>query len=75
MLLDILQICLTRTLSIDLVSYLQALIEIYLKLFCDCYPDANIIPKQHYMVHFPTRMLICSYVYNYFNSHFNHWFY
>ena len=57
MLLDILQICLTRTVSVDLNSYLRALIEIYLNLFCSCYQDASIIPKQHYMVHLPTQIL------------------
>lgn len=65
-LLDILQICLTRILSVDLISYLQVLIELYLNSFCHCYPHASIIPKQHYMVHFPTQIIkyirVCMYL-------------
>ena len=56
-LLDILQICVSRLVSRDLIQYLEVLIENYLKLFRQCYPSANIIPKQHYMIHLPSQML------------------
>ena len=57
LLLDILKICMARILSIDLIQYLEVLIEMYLHLFRKCYPEANIIPKQHYVVHLPSQAL------------------
>ena len=57
LLLDILQICVSRVLSIDLIDYLKVLIEFYLNAFRECYPHKNIILKQHYMVHLPTQIL------------------
>ena len=56
-LLDVLKICMARVLSVDLVQYLEALIEMYLTAFRSCYPLASIIPKQHYMVHLPYQIL------------------
>ena len=56
-LLHVLKICMARVLSIDLVQYLEALIEMYLTAFRSCYPLASIIPKQHYMVHLPSQIL------------------
>ena len=50
LLLDILKICMARILSIDLI-------QMYLRLFRKCYPEANIIPKQHYLVHLPSQAL------------------
>ena len=57
LLLDILQICVSPVVSTDLVAYLTALIEMYLSAFCKCYPHKNIIPKQHYLIHFPSQIL------------------
>ena len=57
MLLDIMQICMSRIVSVDLVQYLKILIEMYLKLFQKCYPNASIIPKQHYLIHLPSQIL------------------
>ena len=57
LLLDILQICVSPVVSTDLVAYLTALIEMYLSAFCKCYPHQNIIPKQHYLIHFPSQIL------------------
>ena len=57
LLLDILKICMARILSIDLIQYLEVLIEMYLRSFRKCYPEANIIPKQHYLVHLPSQAL------------------
>jgi len=57
LLLDVLQICVSPGVSVDLVEYLTVLIEMYLSAFRKCYPDKNIIPKQHYMTHFPSQIL------------------
>ena len=57
LLLDVLHVCMARVLSVDLVQYLGALIEMYLSSFRRCYPLANITPKQHYMVHLPSQIL------------------
>jgi hypothetical protein len=56
-LLDVLTVCMARVLSVELVQYLEALIEVYLTAFRSCYPLASIIPKQHYMVHLPSQIL------------------
>ena len=64
LLLDVFQICVLPVVSVDLVPYLTVLIEMYLSAFHKCYPAKNIIPKQHYMTHFPSQMLkyVCTYV-------------
>lgn len=64
LLLDVLQICVSPVVSVDLVAYLTLLIEMYLSAFHKCYPAKNIIPKQHYMTHFPSQILkyVCAYV-------------
>ncbi len=56
-LLDIIQICTTRTVSRSLIGYLEALIDIHHQQFVKCYPTASVIPKMHYMVHFPEQVL------------------
>ena len=56
-LLDVLQICMSRIQFTDLVDYLAELIEMYLRKFRECYPLASITPKQHYLVHFPSQIL------------------
>lgn len=57
MLLDILEICTARVLSVGLVNYLSALIEDHHVMFKRCYPGSSVIPKMHYMTHFPTQIL------------------
>ena len=57
LLLDILQICVSAVLSIDMVDYLRTLIKLYLASFRTCYPGYNIIPKQHYLIHLPSQIL------------------
>lgn len=57
LLLEILQICVSWIISVDLVAYLEVLIERYLSSFRECYPHIRIIPKQHYMVHLPSQIL------------------
>ena len=56
-LLDVLQICMSRIQSTDLADYLETLIGTYLQKFRECYPTSNIIPKQHYLVHLPSQIL------------------
>lgn len=57
LLLDILQIVMAHVLSPDLAEYLAALIEDHHSMFQRRYPSATIIPKVHYMVHFPSQIL------------------
>ena len=57
LLLEILQICLSSVFSADLVEYLAFLIEMYLSSFCECYSHKKILPKQHYLTHFPSQIL------------------
>ena len=57
LLLEVLQICVSPVISADLVAYLTMLIEMYLSAFRKCYPAKNIIPKQHFMTHFPSQTL------------------
>ena len=54
LLLEILKICVSSVFSDDLVEYLAFLIEMS---FCKCYPHKNILPKQHYLLHFPSQIL------------------
>ena len=54
--------------TIDEVAHLKLLIEEHFKSFTLFYPEANIIPKQHYLVHTPqliTRYAIQVYSYIY----------
>lgn len=62
-LLDVLKICMAHIVSSDLVEYLRVLIHMYLESFHKCYPGVSIIPKQHYMIHFPSQIL--KYVHKY----------
>ena len=57
LLLDILQLCMSRIQARDLISYLRRVIQLYLCSFQECYPSASIIPKQHYLVHLPSQIL------------------
>lgn len=62
LLLEILQICVSSVLSADLVEYLRVLVVMYLSLFRECYPYKNIIPKQHFMIHFPSQILKSAFI-------------
>ena len=57
LLLEILRICVSSVFSDDLVEYLASLIEMYLSSFRECFPHKNILPKQHYLIHFPSQIL------------------
>lgn len=54
-LLDILQSC-TRFKSAGQAGYLEALIHDHHQLFTECYPEANVTPKMHYMVQSPRQI-------------------
>ena len=56
-LLDILEIALSPTVSKHTVSYLRVLIEEHHLKFVELYPHLNVIPKMHYMVHYPSQIL------------------
>ena len=58
LLLDILQITTARILSPGLAAYLGVLIHDHHSMFRQCYPTASITPKMHYMVHFPSQILV-----------------
>ena len=56
LLLDILQFCTTRVATSAHAGILEALIFDHHHLFSRCYTEASIIPKMHYMVHFPQQI-------------------
>ena len=60
LLLKIVQICLSPIVSTDLCAVLQVLVEEHHTLFQDVYPNETIIPKMHYMCHYPDLMLSLS---------------
>ena len=57
LLLDILQLCTARIASVSHAGYLEALIHDHHQLFTRCYPGVSVIPKMHYMVHFPQQII------------------
>ena len=57
LLLDIPQLCTTKTTSSAYAEVLEVLIHDHHALFTRCYPRASIIPKMHYMVHFPRQII------------------
>ena len=42
--------------SKEIIGYLKTLIQEHHDAFCELYPDASVIPKQHYIVHLPEIM-------------------
>ena len=52
-LLEILDYVFAPTLTCEAVSHLKMLIEDHHKTFKDLYPTSPIIPKMHYIVHYP----------------------
>lgn len=57
LLLDILQLFTMKFASAGQAGFLEALIHDHHHLFFQCYPEANITPKMHYMVHFPRQII------------------
>ena len=57
LLLDILKVSTSRVLSPGLAGFLEALIVDHHQSFIRCYPNASIIPKLHYCIHFPSQIM------------------
>lgn len=55
-LLKISSMATAREISLDTVDYMRVLIEEHHVLFRTLYPDASILPKMHYMVHYPSQV-------------------
>ena len=51
------QIIISPRVSSDTIEYLRYLIEEKLTCFSTLYPSETIIPKQHYMIHYPSQIL------------------
>ena len=56
-LLRICSIAVAPNCSPDVIAYLTTLIEEYLGKFITLYSPVKLIPKQHYMVHYPSQMI------------------
>ena len=56
-LIRICSIAIAPSCTFDLAAYLEVLIEEYLSSFRLLYPSVTLIPKQHYMIHYPSQML------------------
>lgn len=56
LLLKICSIAVSPLCTHDTIAYLTVLIEEKLHIFSQLYPAENIIPKQHYLVHYPSQM-------------------
>lgn len=61
-LLEIVKYCTARVTSKAASEYVCALVEYHHQEFKKCYPSQPLIPKSHYMVHFPRLMLRYVYV-------------
>lgn len=55
-LLDILDICMAQVVSDDMAAHLNLLIRHHHEAYRDIYPETPLLPKQHYMVHYPDWM-------------------
>ena len=55
-LLDILDICMAQVVSNDMAAHLNLLIHDHHEAYREIYPDKPLLPKQHYMVHYPDWM-------------------
>ena len=56
LLLKICSIAAALSLNVNTVSYLSIIIEEHHELFATLYPARTIIPKMHYMVHYPSQI-------------------
>ena len=54
--LEITAICLSKTVSINILGYCKVLIEEHLQMFKRALNE-NITPKQHYLIHLPSQIL------------------
>lgn len=55
-LIEITQIIFAPLLFKETIQKLRAMIEQHLKKFKELFPDNNVTPKQHYMLHFPSQI-------------------
>lgn len=53
---EITAICCSKKISVNILGYLKSLVQEHLQLFKSCF-DANITPKQHYLVHLCCQIL------------------
>ena len=56
-LLDINDIVFSPVVNEDSIGVLEGLIEEHHATFIGLYPRRSVIPKMHYMIHFPSQML------------------
>lgn len=56
LLLEISKYCTARTTSVPSATYLTVLIDHHHRAFRVCYPQVNMTPKLHYMIHFPRQL-------------------
>ncbi|XP_028413349.1 uncharacterized protein LOC114536220 [Dendronephthya gigantea] len=57
LLLDIVDIVFANITSVNAIGVLEGLIEEHHSTFLRIYPGRSIIPKMHYMVHYPSHMM------------------
>lgn len=57
LLIDILKLCTAKIASTAHAGILEAMIHDHHHLFTHCYPTTSVIPKMHYMVHFPHQII------------------
>ena len=57
-LLEIMGICLAHKVTFSSIINLKRLIKEHLTLYKSVYTDARILPKQHYLVHLPTQIMM-----------------
>lgn len=57
LLLEINDIVFSPIVSEDSIGVLEGLIEEHHATFIGLYPGRSVIPKMHYMIHFPSQML------------------
>ena len=55
-LIEIVQIIFSPVVKSDTIDQLRALIAEHLSKFKDLFPNINILPKQHYLIHIPTTI-------------------
>lgn len=73
-LIEIVQLVFAPVIRLESIQYLKLLIKEHLNKFRELFPDKNIIPKQHYMLHIPGMIkhlghLIRSSCFNFESAH------
>ena len=56
LLLDIMDIIFAPTVTHDMTYMLEELIAQHHALFCSLFPEHSLIPKQHFLVHYPSKI-------------------